>query len=138
MLIDHLMSYLYQPFAELQDLIPDDGHYCFLAIDEAVSMTLMHLTEFRQILSHLHFPKFRGLLFDTDLKVTRLTTRKDLIAAITTSVRILPLPALTSIAPFTAMPQDVFLLYDKSKAKTHNDILSSKISKTFGITSSYL
>lgn len=104
-LVFALSESLIEPFEALQNLIQDE--YCFLAIDEAISMTKRRLTELRRLLSYWKFPKFRVLLLDTDNKVVELTgiEHPNTEPSLRTKTPELFLPP-----PFTAMPHDVFLL----------------------------
>jgi hypothetical protein len=116
-----LAESLREPFEALQDLIKDE--YCFLAIDEAISMTKTRLTELRRLLSFYPFPKFRVLLLDTNHKVVELTDIKDSssfrVPALRTTPHELFLPP-----PFTAMPQDVFLLQVRSRSNSAGSLAS--------------
>jgi hypothetical protein len=102
-----LAEHLREPFDALQDLIKDE--YCFLAIDEALSMTKRRLTELRRLLSHYPLKKFRVLLLDTNNKVVELTGIEDPSSSIPPSLRTQNHVAFLP-PPFTAMPHDVFLL----------------------------
>lgn len=116
-----LAESLREPFEALEDLIKDE--YCFLAIDEAISMTKTRLTELRRLLSFYPFPKFRGLLLDTNHKVVELTDIEDSssfrVPALRTKLHKLILPP-----PFTAMPQDVFLLQVRSRSNSAGSLAS--------------
>jgi hypothetical protein len=116
-----LAESLREPFEALEDLIKDE--YCFLAIDEAISMTKTRLTELRRLLSFYPFPKFRVLLLDTNHKVVELTDIEDSssfrVPALRTKLHKLILPP-----PFTAMPQDVFLLQVRPRSNSSGNLAS--------------
>lgn len=130
---------LSEAFQALEDLIPD-GHYCFLAIDEAASMGSLRLTELRRCLSRREFEKIRVLLLDTSNKVTELTgmtIAKDTDGGNNSgddteepSLR-LAIEELELAPPFTRFPYNVNLWGNAKNASTYKSIVSGSSPASF-------
>jgi hypothetical protein len=96
-------------FLELQKFLPKRKWYCFLVIDEAISMGKERLRILRQLLSETeHFASFRVLILDTNNKVAELTGFPR-IGDPPASGRLTR--GLAKLAqPFVNLPHDVFLM----------------------------
>lgn len=141
----YILSQLTEAFKALQDLIPD-GHYCFLAIDEAASMGSLRLTELRRCLSHQVFPKFRVLLLDTSNKITELTGMNIDHRDSGESVGNTNVPqsyristgSLELAPPFTRFPLNVNLWGNEEKASRYRSIVTGGVKASFEDVHSFL